>query len=525
MYGFDRPERSQPERTRREDRHLNFYAARDNLLQAAERAHVKVIAIGDPGQLASVEAGGWLAAVGRMLGAVRLTEVMRQRNAAERHALAALHRGVPRRYLQWAERAGRIQTFSTRARACERAVSEWIDAAEAAGLAQAVMIARDNDTRSGLNDAARQRMRARGLLGDERSYGALWVAVGDRVICRRNDRLLDLDNGTRGTVRHLDNDRVVIETDSRLSRELPANYVCEHVEHAYALTGHGMQGATVERAIVLASPRDLTGGWSYTALSRARDSTRLLIADEPITPERSELAPDERHTGDRDHLIARVARRMLERGAEDLAIEQLPGHADDPQLALAEQTLGEPVQEQSAARNELKTGPQSRQALAELEESLGRLRAQRNALPVHKLTQLDDAEARLRKLTNQRDRLLKTLRALPEPPARRLLGRGRDPHELERSRLVSTLGAYDGELERAAAHRARLERELGEPEQVRSERAGLERAIEEISRRYNELREPLDEPQRESPPTHDLTLLDRPDDTERDTMHDLDLER
>ena len=62
----------------------------------------------------------------------------------------------------------------------------------------------------------------------------------------------------------------MIETDSHLIRELPAEYVAEHVEHAYALTGHGMQGATVEAAIVVASPRDLTAGWSYTALSRAR---------------------------------------------------------------------------------------------------------------------------------------------------------------------------------------------------------------------------------------------------------------
>jgi ATP-dependent exoDNAse (exonuclease V) alpha subunit len=34
------------------------------LLEAAERARAKVIAIGDPGQLASVQAGGWLRAVG-----------------------------------------------------------------------------------------------------------------------------------------------------------------------------------------------------------------------------------------------------------------------------------------------------------------------------------------------------------------------------------------------------------------------------------------------------------------------------
>ena len=61
------------------------------VLEAAERAGAKVIAIGDPGQLASVQAGGWLGAVGRELGALHLTEVMRQRDPAERRALAALH--------------------------------------------------------------------------------------------------------------------------------------------------------------------------------------------------------------------------------------------------------------------------------------------------------------------------------------------------------------------------------------------------------------------------------------------------
>jgi AAA domain len=422
------------------------------LLQAAERAHAKVIAIGDPGQLASVQASGWLGAVGRALGPVRLTEVLRQRDPAERRALAALHEGLPRRYLEWAERAGRVQTFSERGGARERAVGEWLQASRASGITRAVMIARDNDTRAELNRAARELVRALGLLGQERSYGGLSLALGDRVICRRNDRLLDLDNGTRGTVRHLDEERVVIETDSHLMRTLPANYVCEHVEHAYALTGHGMQGATVETAIVLASPRDLTAGWSYTALSRARRTTHLLIEDERTAPERGELAPDARDTGDRHELLARVARRMLERDAEDLAIEQLPlaGHADNPQLALAGQTLADPVQEQAAARGELKTGPRSRQDLAALEQSVERVRAQRSALPVRKLTQLDDADARIGRLTSEPDRLLQTLRALPEPPPRRLLSRRRDPDELDRSRLVAAIGAYDGELERAS---------------------------------------------------------------------------
>ena len=115
------------------------------------------------------------------------------------------------------------------------------------------------------------------------------MAVGDRVILRRNERGVDVDNGMRGTVRHVHANGITIETDAHLIRELPAEYVAEHVEHAYALTGHGMQGATVERAVVLASVHDLSRGWSYTALSRARGETRLLITDTPaISEERAD---------------------------------------------------------------------------------------------------------------------------------------------------------------------------------------------------------------------------------------------
>ena len=36
------------------------------------------------------------------------------------------------------------------------------------------------------------------------------------MICRNNERDLDVDNGTRGTVRHVHAGGVVIETDARL---------------------------------------------------------------------------------------------------------------------------------------------------------------------------------------------------------------------------------------------------------------------------------------------------------------------
>jgi conjugative relaxase-like TrwC/TraI family protein len=323
------------------------------LLKMCAGARAKVIAIGDPGQLSSVQAGGWLGAVGRALGAIRLSEVMRQRDPLERRALAVLHDGQPERYLRWAQDAGRMQTFTAADRARVQAVALWRTAVTSVGVEEVVMIARDNDTREALNDAARECRRALGLLGVEHDYATVALAVGDRVICRRNNSLVDVDNGTRGTVRHAGEDGIVIDTDSGATRELPARYVQDHVEHAYALTGHGMQGATVEHAVVLASPHDLTGGWSYTALSRARGATHVLIHER--AQERSEFAPDDRVPASRADLLACVERRMRERDDEDLAVEQLLGTAGDSTLAISRSLALQIHEEQTVGRTQRRT--------------------------------------------------------------------------------------------------------------------------------------------------------------------------
>lgn len=307
------------------------------LLAHAKDANAKVIAIGDPGQLVSVQAGGWLSALGKRLGASRLTEVVRQRDKQERQVLAALHERDPKPYLAWAQAKGMIETFKTAGDARDQTLHAWTRAVARYGMVDAAMIARENETREALNRMARETMREQGALGDQRTYGDVTVAIGDRVICRRNDKRLDVDNGMRATIVRVEEDRVVMEADGGALRELPARYLEEHLEHAYALTGHGMQGATLETAIVLATPHDLTAGWSYTALSRARGQTRLLIHDDDYArahdpthahpSARADFAPEDRVSKlTRDDLLSRVARRMIERDDEDLAIERLPAH-------------------------------------------------------------------------------------------------------------------------------------------------------------------------------------------------------
>ncbi|MGI8800834.1 MAG: ATP-dependent DNA helicase [Solirubrobacteraceae bacterium] len=455
------------------------------LLEAAAHAGAKVVAIGDSGQLASVRAGGWLRAVGARLGALRLTEVMRQRAPAERRALAALHDRRPRPYLDWATTADRIETHADATAARQQAIREWADATADVGPAEAVMIARENAPRDALNRAARELLRDQGALGEERAYGAVDVAVGDRVICRRNDRWIDVDNGTRGTVRHLADERIVIETDSHLVRDLPAGYVAEHVEHAYALTGHGMQGATVERAFVVASPRDLTAGWSYTALSRARATTRLLIHPDQPDLKRVDVAPIGNGSPATDDLLARVRRQMTVRDDEDLAIEQLEpaGRADDPRLTAA--GVGGPTQEQGAAAAEPAVADTAPERLAALRSRIEQLTAQRDALPIAELHRVDELDARISACTQRQAACAEALAELPAPRWR--LGRRTDPYIVDRVRHRSMLAGVTDQLEQLTPERARLVRELGAPDQVRSELEGLNRAIRTLMRERRSL--------------------------------------
>ena len=471
------------------------------VLEAAEQAGAKVIAIGDPRQLGSVQAGGWLGAVGRELGALRLTEVMRQRDPAERRALGALHDRLPRHYLDWAERAERIDTFSDPAGAYEQALGEWQRAIAAVGSARAVMIARDNDTRAALNGAARELLGALGLLGETCSYGTVELALGDRVVCRRNDRVFDVDNGMRGTVRHLDAERVVVDTDSGLVRELSAAYVAEHLEHAYCLTGHGMQGQTVEQAVVVASPRQLTAGWTYTALSRARGQTRLLIYEHQLAEERSEFAPGEqRPTAARSDLLARLHRHTLERDDEDLAIEQLPGagRADDPALAGSRALAAELSQERASARAELAPPASASPArLRELRERVQQLQAQLQGLALRKLQRIEDLDDRMRRQSTQREQLAGQLAQLPEPTRR--FGREKDPHAGQRAHLLSMLRAHDRALDDTLAERSRLAGALGDPAEMRAERDGLEGAITQSTHEHSAIRDALAEHELHSP--------------------------
>ncbi|MBW3603253.1 MAG: relaxase domain-containing protein, partial [Actinobacteria bacterium] len=135
----------------------------ERILELAQAAQAKVVAIGDSGQLPSVQAGGWMRAVGDRVGRHELTAVVRQRDTTERRALGLLHEGRPEGWLGWAQDHDRLAVHTDQP-AATAALEEWQAAAGRHGPAQAVLIARDNATREHLNDQAREHQRAQGAL-------------------------------------------------------------------------------------------------------------------------------------------------------------------------------------------------------------------------------------------------------------------------------------------------------------------------------------------------------------------------
>jgi hypothetical protein len=179
-----------------------------------------------------------------------------------------------------------------------------------------------------LNGRARALMRVSGALGrDELQVGSTAFAVGDRVVLRRNDRLLDVSNGDRGVVTSIDAAARTMDVSvGRQAVRLNAGYLdsaTRHgiaVQHAYAITGHVAQGLTFRQTFVLATDR-ISSEWAYSALSRGRESNRLYAVAERDR-ERDEYAPAVRPTETtRERLALAVERSEAQELATDTGRE------------------------------------------------------------------------------------------------------------------------------------------------------------------------------------------------------------
>jgi conjugative relaxase-like TrwC/TraI family protein len=263
------------------------------LALAVQHAHASLVLVGDPHQLDAVGPGGALATlIARHPElTVTLDHNVRQRNPEERLALAELRDGNVATAIDWYANAGRLHTQSSRVETLATMTESWAhDIAD--GNDSALLAWRRGDV-DDLNRLARAQWERLGRLrGDDvevvpgRRY-----AVGDQLVALAPNPDAGIVTSEQLTVTA--NNQTYLSARTSLGRTVLITgdgLDAEHLDYGYALTVHRAQGATVERAHVLAAGggREL----AYVALSRAREQTHVYATADTLEQAVDDLKVD-----------------------------------------------------------------------------------------------------------------------------------------------------------------------------------------------------------------------------------------
>ena len=342
----------------------------ERMLAAADKAHAKVVLVGDPEQLQAIEAGAAFRGIVGQVGMAEMSEVRRQRDAWMREATQALGSGRTQEALSAYEGQGALIAADTREKAREALLDRWASDQASTPDASQLIVAYTRDDVRELNGQAREIRKTRHELGAGESIqttrGEREIAVNERIMFLRNEKSLGVKNGTLATVDRIDHGVLEVRLDGMdETRVIVDTRDYQDVDYGYASTIHKSQGATVDRTYVLAS-RYFDRHTSYVALSRHRDGATLFWGLEEFAGRGGQGGPIDAVEAKRNFEAVLSRARPKE-----LAHDYLEGGWASP-------PLNEAVRERLARSAEVEQGAQKEVAAAS-EEKLSLAEMQRRA--------------------------------------------------------------------------------------------------------------------------------------------------
>ncbi|SEI99345.1 plasmid mobilization system relaxase [Sphingobium sp. AP50] len=249
----------------------------ERVLSHAADVGAKVVLVGDPQQLQSIEAGAAFRVIHERHGGVEITQVRRQLEGWQQNATRHLATGRTGEAIAAYADMGMVHQAETREDARRDLVERWDRERQANPDASRIILTHTNAEVRDLNEAARAAMRNAGELGDERQVkterGDRLFASGDRIMFLRNERSLEVKNGTLGTIEKRSAGHLSVRTDDGRAVSFDTKDYRD-LDHGYAATIHKAQGMNVDRVHVLATPGMDRHG-AYVAMSRHRDGMAL----------------------------------------------------------------------------------------------------------------------------------------------------------------------------------------------------------------------------------------------------------
>jgi Ti-type conjugative transfer relaxase TraA len=286
----------------------------ERVLRHIEEAGAKLVLVGDAMQLQPIAAGAAFRTIVERIGYSRLANIRRQSQDWARQASRQLAKGEVRDALAAYAERGHVHLQTSTPMAIHSLVEDWWQAERLAKLrakdrsdtSRMIVLAHRNADVKALNDAIRLKrqlgeMNAPQQVRLETAKGSREFALGDRVVFLQNARFIEpraaelgvqqVRNGQLGTIRSIAGRAgaplLQVELDTGASVAFTqASY--HHIDHGYAITIHKAQGATFERAFVLASP-SMDRHLAYVALTRHRAQADLYVAEESFIRTRKRI--------------------------------------------------------------------------------------------------------------------------------------------------------------------------------------------------------------------------------------------
>ncbi|GAA3598509.1 MobF family relaxase [Kribbella ginsengisoli] len=262
------------------------------MAREAHRVGAKLLLVGDDAQLGAIDTGGAFRLLVQETNAAQLSEVWRFKNAWERDASLALRAG-DLRVIDAYDNHDRLMHGGSDE--VETAAYEAWSSDQRSGRTS-LLIAGDNATVIRLNTRARlDRIEA----GEVEADGVVLhdgthAGTRDKIVTRLNTRRLKVSkdsfvrNGAIWTViRRWTDGSLTVQDDKSETITLPADYVRESVELAYATTAHRAQGTTVDTAHLLVNDQ-MTRALLYVGMTRGRHSNRAYITTHESTADMHE---------------------------------------------------------------------------------------------------------------------------------------------------------------------------------------------------------------------------------------------
>ncbi len=268
--------------------------------EAVDQAGAKMLLLGDALQLQPVEAGAPFRLMAHEVGEVKLTEIRRQKEEADKAMARAFYQGASGASIVagW-EKCEQLHTRDGKAEAIAALAKNVLDNPKP--LSDKLIIANTRADCAAITQALRAGLIERGALGPgERIEVAgklanqresMEVREGERIVFQKNDRRLGVANGDVGVVEGLTMDRKGrVSLSVRLESEVagkdgkritvhPETY--DRLGYAYASTTHAAQGQGKADVYWLASPgQGMDRNMGLVAFTRTKERFAAYVSED-----------------------------------------------------------------------------------------------------------------------------------------------------------------------------------------------------------------------------------------------------